>query len=250
MVLKEEVRAYYENNPLMVSSPFGGVDGVNEPLIREVFDRLDIRLESNRILDVGCGRGFVEQVVHAGGGTYIGMDFVQSRAGFRFVLGEAARLPFASSSFDGVFCIDAFEHIADPESAVAEFHRVLRPGGFAFLSVPNYSNVAGLVKFCCERWGAYAPLTWAPFRRWQAQEYERPLTAGIVRRTFRGAGFVRMRRIGYGAEVGLGLFPWVAHPKMPEWAQFRVQRMFGAVGPAMARVWPGASLHQFWRIER
>jgi hypothetical protein len=119
-----------------------------------------------------------------------------------------------------------------------------------FLSVPNYSNVAGAVKFCCERWGGYKPMSWAPFRHWQPQEYERPLTAGFVRRTFRRAGFERMRRIGYGAEVGLGLFPWLAHPRMPEWAQFRLQRLFAAAGPAVARIWPGSSLHQFWKIER
>ncbi|HUW62355.1 MAG TPA: class I SAM-dependent methyltransferase [Candidatus Bathyarchaeia archaeon] len=249
-IRRARVRAYYENNPLMVSSPFGGIDGINEPLLEQVLDRLDIRLEGQRILDVGCGRGFAGDFVRKSGGTYSGVDFVQSRGGFPFVMGDAAKLPFADGSFDGVFCIDAFEHFPEAGGAASEFYRVLRPGGWVFLSVPNYSNVAGVVKFCCERWGAYRPMTWAPFRRWQPQEYERPLTAGFVRRAFRGAGFVRMRRIGYGAEAGLGLFPWVAHPQMPEWAQFRIERLFAAAGPAIVRVWPGASLHQFWKIER
>jgi len=250
MAVGEEIKAYYENNPLMVSSPFGGVEGFNNELLRRVFDGLGIALSGKRVLDVGCGRGYAEEFVREAGGTYSGLDMVCSRGGFRLILGDAARLPVAAGSVDVVFCIDAFEHVPDMAAAAAEFHRVLRPGGVVFLSVPNYSNVAGLVKFCCERWGGYRRLTWAPFRQWQAQEYEQALTAGRVRRTFRGAGFVRMRRIGYGAEVGLGLFPWLAHRRMPEWAQYRLQRLFGAVGPAVARVWPGSSLHHFWKIER
>jgi ubiquinone/menaquinone biosynthesis C-methylase UbiE len=244
------IRAYYADNPLMVSSPFGGVDTINEPLLQQVFTRLDVQLSGKHILDVGCGRGFAAGYVRKCGGTYTGTDFVHSGSGFSFAMGDAAHLPFADASFDGMFCIDAFEHFPEPARAASEFFRVLRPAGFVFLSVPNYSNVAGAVKFCCERWGGYKPMTWAPFRRWQPQEYERPLTARLVRQAFRAAGFARMRRIGYGAEVGLGLFPWIAHPRMPEWALYRLQRLFGVAGPAIARVWPGASLHQFWKIER
>ncbi len=250
MVLNEDVRAYYRDNPLMVSSPFGGVDGVNRALFDRVFGALGISVAGRRILDVGCGRGFVGDFVRERGGVYVGADFVASRPGGPDVLADGARLPFTDASFDGVFCIDAFEHFPEAEAAAREFHRVLRPGGFVFLSVPNYSNVAGLVKWWCERTGRYAPDTWAPFRHWQAQEYERPLTGRFVAKLFRGAGFQQLRRRGHGAEVDLGLFPWVAHPAMPEAVLFRLQRLFGAVGPALASVWPGASLHLFWHMEK
>ena len=164
-------------------------------------------------------------------------------------MADAARLPFDDETFDGVLCFDAFEHFPDPDRAAAEFHRVLKATGCFFLSAPNYSNVAGIVKKVYEGLGIYARDTWAPFRRWQPQELETPLTGHRIRRIFAGAGFKRFRRLGHGAEVGLGLFPWIDHAKMPEAIQFRLQRLFARVGPPIARLCPAASLHGFWRMD-
>jgi len=233
----------------MVSSPFGGIDGVDSELLRSVLEQLEIDLAGKQILDVGCGRGFAAELVREAGGDYTGIDFVRSRGGFRLALGDAANLPCADESVDGVFCVDAFEHFPEPDRAAAEIRRVLRPGGFFYLSAPNYANTAGVVKWVYEELGIYERNTWAPFGRWQAQELETPLTGHMVKRIFHGAGFGRIRRIGHGPEVGLGLFPWIDHGKMPEAIQFRLQGFFRRVGPPIARVWPGASLHNFWKME-
>ena len=248
MVLSQDVREYYRGNPLMVSSPFGGVDGVNRDLLLDVFGKLGICAAGRKILDVGCGRGYIGGVVRDIGGDYTGSDFVVSRTGFRLALADAARLPFPDGAFDGLLCIDAFEHFPDAHGAVQEFRRVLRPGGFVFLSAPNYANVAGLVKKYCETVGRYGKHTWAPFRNWQPQELERPLTNRTVRRLFEGAGFEVAGHMGHGPEVGIGLFPWMEHPRTPEAVKFRLQRLFNTIGPGVARVWPGASLHGFWKF--
>ena len=247
--MRDQVRAFYARNPVMVSSPFGGVDGVDRDLLLKVFEALGIELHGLSVLDVGCGRGYFGEVVTESGGDYTGVDFVASRGGFRLALADALRLPFPDEAFGGVFCVDAFEHFPDPDAAAAEFRRVLGPSGFVFLSAPNYSNVAGIVKTFCEMFGGYERDTWAPFRNWQLQELEKPLTGRWVRRSFRNAGFTKFRRLGHGAEVSLGLFPWTDHAKMPEAVKFRLQRLFRGVGPAIVRVWPGASLHGFWKIE-
>lgn len=243
------VAEFYRDNPRMVSSPFGGVDGYDGTLLQDVFERLEIDLSEKKVLDVGCGRGFAGEYVRASGGDYTGVDFVASRAGFRLAMGDAAVLPFADASFDAVMCMDAFEHFPEPALAASEFRRVLRPGGFFYLSAPNYSNVAGAVKWVYESLGLYEKDTWAPFGRWQPQEFESPLTGGMVKGIFRRAGFKRMRRIGHGAEVGLGLFPWIDHAKMPEAIQFRLQGLFRRLGPPIARACPAASLHNFWRMD-
>lgn len=247
--MKNLVANFYKENPRMVSSPFGGIDGVNRKLFHDVFKRLDIELKDKRVLDVGCGRGFVGDIVREAGGEYTGVDFVKSRSGFRLALADAASLPFAKQSFDAVFCIDAYEHFPKPELAAREFRRVLRPGGFFYLSAPNYSNVAGVVKRVYEGLGWYEKNTWAPFGRWQAQELETPLTVSMVKRIFSDADFSSIRNVGHGEEVGLGLFPWVDHPSTPEAIQFRLQRLFKVISPPIAVAWPGASLHNFWKME-
>ncbi|HIJ65339.1 MAG TPA: class I SAM-dependent methyltransferase [Candidatus Hydrogenedentes bacterium] len=247
--MKRNVRDYYRDNPLMVSSPFGGVDGIDRDLLLQVFAGLDLDISGRNVLDVGCGRGYLGDLVREQGSDYTGVDFVQSRGGFRMALGDAPSLPFADAVFDLVCCIDAFEHFPDEAAAAGEFRRVLRPAGRVFLSVPNYANVAGVVKKACETVGWYRRDTWAPFRNWQPQEYERALTGRSVRRAFQNAGFSRFRRVGHGPEVGLGLLPWMAHKRMPEAIRLRLERFFVAVGPAIVRLWPGASLHAFWRID-
>jgi len=249
MTRRDPIRDFYVDNPRMVSSPFGGVDGVDGALLRSVLARLDIDLEDRDVLDVGCGRGYAGEVVRAAGGQYTGLDFVASRGGVPLVLGDAACLPFPDACFDVAFCIDASEHFPAPERAAREVRRVLRPGGVFFLSAPNYGNVAGLVKKACEWTGACGRDTWAPFGRWTPQEYERALTPWSVRRVYRAAGFGRVRAVGHAREVGLGLFPWVDHPRMPEAVRFRLQRLFNTLGPAAVRLWPGSSLHLFWRMD-
>jgi SAM-dependent methyltransferase len=247
--MNHAVADFYRANPRMVSSPFGGVDGVRTGLLAEVWARLEIDPANKRVLDIGCGRGFIEDLVCARGGTYTGADFVVSRRGFPLVQADSAALPFADESFDLALCIDAFEHFPNPNHGAREIRRILRPGGVFFLSAPNYGNVAGVVKRVYEGLGWYAPRTWAPFGRWQPQEFELPITAGYVRRVFACAGFRTMRRIGHGAEVGLGLFPWVDHPRMPETIQFRLQRLFARIGPPVAAAAPTLSLHNFWRMD-
>ena len=242
------LREYYAEHPLMISSPFGGVTGFNETLVAEVFGKLGVDCGGHRVLDIGCGRGFIGEYVRARGGRYTGVDILASGHGFPLAVGVADALPFAAGSFDAVFCIDAFEHFPWPGRAAAEIRRVLAPGGFVFLSVPNYGNVAGIVKAWCERFGHYGPNTWAPFRNWQPQELEHRVTARKVRRIFLDAGFTRTAFVAHPAEAGLGIFPWMDHPKMPESVKFRLQRLFLKTGPAIVRAWPNASLHHFWKI--
>ena len=52
--------------------------------------------------------------------------------------------PFPDNSFDFVFCSSVIEHIDQPEKMYAQIKRILRPGGYAFISFPPfYSPVGG-----------------------------------------------------------------------------------------------------------
>jgi 2-polyprenyl-3-methyl-5-hydroxy-6-metoxy-1,4-benzoquinol methylase len=48
-----------------------------------------------------------------------------------------AELPFGDNSFDYVTCLEGLEHIENPQQAMREFARVLKPGGHLIVSVPN-----------------------------------------------------------------------------------------------------------------
>lgn len=52
--------------------------------------------------------------------------------------GDATALPFADSSFDRVITSEVLEHIQDDVGAIAELHRVLKPGGTMAVTVPSW----------------------------------------------------------------------------------------------------------------
>ncbi len=57
--------------------------------------------------------------------------------GVRFVCGDATHLAFPSASFDAVTMFDVIEHVPDDKKAMSEVLRVLKPGGYVLVSVPN-----------------------------------------------------------------------------------------------------------------
>lgn len=96
-----------------------------------------------RVLDVGSGPGFLaaaiaERVGSAGRvcGVDISaplLDYARTTFGavpvLQFGEADATRLPFADASFDALVCTQVLEYVADVDTALAEFARVLRPGG-------------------------------------------------------------------------------------------------------------------------
>jgi ubiquinone/menaquinone biosynthesis C-methylase UbiE len=96
-----------------------------------------------RILDVGCGTGLFASRLRAAlpGAEVCGVDLVSdmlSKGAPRWrhlagtvhpVQGDSERLPFPSGSFDFVTCANSFHHYPRQDRAIAEMHRVLKPGG-------------------------------------------------------------------------------------------------------------------------
>jgi SAM-dependent methyltransferase len=94
-----------------------------------------------RLLDVASGPGYVAAGGAARGAHAIGIDFAADMVaqaqrrypGIEFRGGDAENLAFDPASFDAVVCAFGILHIADPDRAIAEAYRVLRPDGrFAF----------------------------------------------------------------------------------------------------------------------
>ena len=92
----------------------------------------EYNLHDKRVLDVGSGQGALQDVVS----DFTGLDISSTAARFYhkpFVEGSATELPFPDNSFDAVWTIDVLEHVPQPEKALSEMRRVLRPGGYLFL---------------------------------------------------------------------------------------------------------------------
>jgi len=104
-----------------------------------------------RLLDICCGPGMLSDAAAERGAHAVGLDFPGVVELARrlvptaeFMSGDALDLPFADGSFDAVVCGYGVMHVPDPEKAMQEMLRVLRPGGHAALSVWDNDPRSGL----------------------------------------------------------------------------------------------------------
>ena len=90
------------------------------------------RLFEKKCLEVGCGRGAFQDVVK----DYTGIDIARSVHTYfqkPYCCASATTLPFADATFDAVWSYAVLEHVPQPELALEEIRRVLKPGGFLLL---------------------------------------------------------------------------------------------------------------------
>ncbi len=97
------------------------------------------------ILDIGCGEGFLTQIVHGilPEVPIVGIDLSEDAIkaarqrcpDLKFQVGDIGKVPFETDSFDLVICSEVLEHVTEPDKALSEICRISKQ--HIFLSVPH-----------------------------------------------------------------------------------------------------------------
>jgi ubiquinone/menaquinone biosynthesis C-methylase UbiE len=155
-------------------------------------------------LDVGSSVGCVVEAARERGWDAVGADlsfaavqFCRKR-GLPCEVFDGMTLPFRDGSFDVLTSWHVIEHVADVESTLAEWFRVLRPGGVMALETPDAS--APIV-----RWRG------AKYRKFWAPEHSYTFTPDTLAAFVERAGFELLARPVFGR---LGELP----PRMAAYA--------------------------------
>jgi SAM-dependent methyltransferase len=121
-------------------------------LAAELADQLERSygpLRGQRIVDLGCGPGFYTEALRAKGAEVVPVDNdlaemeMVGAAPEGALLADAGALPLEDESVDGVFCSNLLEHTPDARAVIRELERVLRPGGWGYISWTNWYSPWG-----------------------------------------------------------------------------------------------------------
>lgn len=118
-------------------------------------------ISGKRILDVGCGTGFISRSLVGKNDVYgvdISAEYLARAASYGIETKQwdiRKGLPFEYGSFDIVLVTEVLEHIFDTDALLSEIGRVLKVNGVLFLTVPNCCSLVSRVNVLLGRMPSY-----------------------------------------------------------------------------------------------
>jgi len=114
-------------------------------LLVDFFQQHHIPIRNRLLLDLGCGLGGYGDVMQKHGADVIALDLEEKifAGNIPLVHADACITPFHSNTFDMILCASLIEHVPDPKKLMEEITRLLRTGGFAYLSFPPFYSPLG-----------------------------------------------------------------------------------------------------------
>jgi 2-polyprenyl-6-hydroxyphenyl methylase/3-demethylubiquinone-9 3-methyltransferase len=109
----------------------------------------------SRVVDLGCGAGFLTNALAAAGHSVTGIDLSKSSLdvaqkydptnSVTYIEADATSTPLPSHSFDVVCAMDLLEHVTEPQKVAREAARLLKPGGLFFFHTFNRTFLSWLL---------------------------------------------------------------------------------------------------------
>lgn len=116
---------------------------------------------SNRILDVGCGNGWLSKMVEIEQTQMVSLDISQINVQRALkeqphqnhfgVVADVFHLPFLENSFDVIVASEIIEHVYDPKAFVACLLKILKPGGKLIITTPYNEKIPLSLCVHCNR---------------------------------------------------------------------------------------------------
>lgn len=112
--------------------------------IRLTFDvKSLLNMQKGKLLDVGAGSGSTLKIAKALGWDVLGIEIDLKavtnikKLGINVIQGDFNVLNTLQEHYDCVICSHVLEHVYDPKKLINLLHKVLKPGGFLVLTLPN-----------------------------------------------------------------------------------------------------------------
>ena len=139
----QELEKYYSNEYELTEffSP------ITAKRYEELLDRFEQLKKTKNILDIGTGSAFFAEIAIKRGWNVYGTELTDKtiakaeQQGVKMSKGKLEDIQFESDFFDLVVCIEVIEHVSYPSSFVKEIQRILRTGGAAYISTPNFNSL-------------------------------------------------------------------------------------------------------------
>lgn len=145
--IKDAMKAFYAKNVRYheLIDRHEQTGATYDGMVKELLDRAAPPGRRPRLVDVALGTGYYVRQAKASGAFACGVDISLHACRLArgkdevlpVCLGDAESLPFRDEVFDVAVCLQLLEHTPFPEKVVGEIARVLRKGGYLFLSAPN-----------------------------------------------------------------------------------------------------------------
>lgn len=126
----------------------GSSENVIYEMVGREMSRLNLR--GDTVVDVGCGVGNLREIVGTRFRNYVAVDAVRYEqlgqdVEFHAVDLDAERIPLPDGSADAAVSVETIEHLENPRGFVRELVRVVKPGGWVFITTPNQLSLLSLL---------------------------------------------------------------------------------------------------------